>query len=489
MARYLTLSRAARLAGVKRGALQKRISEGDLPTFEGKIELSDLLRVYPQTRLDDTTELERVDRIKMKAVPRTMRSHSQLPDVETLHARATKLGAELARAQAEVTGYRELIAQLQARLEQATASPARDDLQRWLADALCEQAKKTAVPDELLIKDTMLRFLSAHVFVYPSQHDFFVEGNDTILEAGLRAGLALPYGCSDASCGQCRARLLAGKVKTVRPGVGSGGSDDQDSILLCCHTAISDVEIEVPEALTAADVGHTRLAAEVCKIKRPQDDVVVLDLKSPRSQRLRFLAGQYARLSVHDGPARAYAIASCPCDERQLQFHVPQDDSEFSRYVFGNLSLADTITVEGPCGHFVLDEESPRSLVFLAWDTGFAPIKSLIENAMALDAAEQVHLYWCYGANQQQPYMHNLCRSWYDALDNFHYVPMAVGRGASSAQFDEALNDIAEEHPDLSSFDFYVAGPADIVAAVRSFLRARGLPADQFKSETLPPAD
>lgn len=486
MARYLTLSRAARLAGVKRGALQQRISEGELPTFEGKIELSDLLRVYPQTRLDDTAELERVDRIKMKAVPRTMRSHGETPDLETLRARATKLGAELARAQAEANAYRELIGQLQQRLAQQSGTTTNDAVRAWLDNALREQAQKVSVPDELSIKDTMLRFLSAHVFVYPSQHDFFVEGNDTILEAGLRAGLALPYGCSDASCGRCRARLLAGKVKPVRQ---QPDESRQDTILLCCNTAISDIEIEVAEAHTAEAVEHATLTAEVCKINRPQDDIVVLDLKSPRSRRLRFLAGQHARLSVHGSAARSYSIASCPCDERQLQFHIPRDESEFSRYVFERLSLSDTITIDGPFGQFLLDEESPRSLVHLAWGTGFAPIKSLIENAMALDAAEYVHLYWCYDKREPHPYMHNLCRSWNDALDNFLYTPVAIDMDESSAELEQTLNELAEQQPDLSSFDYYVAGPGPIVETVRTFLRARGLPTDQLKSQTIPPAE
>src|SRR3970282_2004921 len=50
--------------------------------------------------------------------------------------------------------------------------------------------------------------------------------------------------------------------------------------------------------------------------------------------------------------------------------------------------------VEGPGGEFLLNEESHRPLIFIACETGFAPIKSLIEHAMALDAAETLHLYW-----------------------------------------------------------------------------------------------
>ena len=61
MPRLITLSRAARLVGVKRGALQKKIRDGELRTFEGELLLSDLLHVYPQAQVEDSSMLERVD--------------------------------------------------------------------------------------------------------------------------------------------------------------------------------------------------------------------------------------------------------------------------------------------------------------------------------------------------------------------------------------------------------------------------------------------
>ena len=48
MPQSLTLSRAARLAGVTRAELQRRIRLGDIETFEGEVVISDLLRVFPQ---------------------------------------------------------------------------------------------------------------------------------------------------------------------------------------------------------------------------------------------------------------------------------------------------------------------------------------------------------------------------------------------------------------------------------------------------------
>ena len=56
MSRLLTLTRAARLAGVARGALQKKIISGELRTFEGMVAPVDLLRAYPQIRMDARDE-------------------------------------------------------------------------------------------------------------------------------------------------------------------------------------------------------------------------------------------------------------------------------------------------------------------------------------------------------------------------------------------------------------------------------------------------
>lgn len=485
MARYLTLSRAARLAGVKRGALQKKISEGELPTFEGMIELGDLLRAYPEARVEDTTELQRVDRIKMKAVPRTMREHASLPDVDTLRSRIEQLSRELARSRTEAAGYRGVLDRLQQQLERLGRTDAAFlELKGWLADAL-GQVVGLAPTDELAVRDSLLRIMTAHVFVYPSGHDYFLEGNDTILEAGLRAGLTLPYGCSDGSCGRCKGRLLAGKVKPTRePRYDLPAEERREGVmLLCCHTAVSDVEIEAAEAESPAQLPRQSIEARVWRISRPDEGVVILDLKTPPEERLRFIAGQSAYLHAGDLPPHPCAIASCPCDDRQLQFHLARDGSPFAEHAWDGLQLGDRVRVEGPFGGFVLDPDSPRSLLFMAWDEGFGPIKGLLENAMALDTAEQMHLYWMHSRGTA-PYLHNLCRSWQDALDGFRYTPRRV-EGTGAQQTEEVLSELFGTHPDLGSHDIFLCAPAAVADVARGFLQARGVPQDQLRIRRL----
>jgi CDP-4-dehydro-6-deoxyglucose reductase len=204
-------------------------------------------------------------------------------------------------------------------------------------------------------------------------------------------------------------------------------------------------------------------------------DMRLLHLQTPRTNRLRFLAGQSVRLALGADAEATLPVASCPCDERNLHFHVRRRAGDaFAERVFAGLEGADTVRIEGPRGDFVLDEDSTRPLVFVAFDTGFAPVKSLIEHAMALDASDSLHLYWIAAAGGH--YLDNLCRSWNDALDNFGYAPLTT---------QSALGQALLEHPRLAECDVYVAGPAPAAHAAEFALLERGLPRAQLKVSAL----
>ena len=432
MPRFLTLSRAARLVGVRRGALQSKIRNGELAAFEGMVSEEDLLRAYPEAHLEDNAFLERLEAIKEAAFARRVRERV-LPSAEVLMARL-----------AELERYCAI-------LEERLRAP-------------------------LFARERLLRIMSAHVQVKPSGHEFFVDGNDSLLEAALRAGLSLDYGCSAGSCGKCKARVVSGQVHRLRHSdyAFSAAEKAAGVVLMCCHTAASDLVIEAREAHGAADMPLQTIDARVKAVSPMGEDLRLLHLQTPRSNRLRFLAGQSVRLSLGEAAA-SFPVASCPCDERNLQFHVRRRAGDaFAGRVFAGLKDVDTVRVEGPRGEFVLDEASTRPLVFVAFDTGFAPVKSLIEHAMALDASESLHLYWIAGGEGGH-YLDNLCRSWGDALDDFHYVPLKT---------ESALWPLLSNHPRLAQCDVYVAGPAQAVHAAEFALLEHGLPRAQLRLGT-----
>lgn len=331
--------------------------------------------------------------------------------------------------------------------------------------------------------------MTAQVQIQPSGHEFFVEGNDTLLEAALRAGLSLGYGCSSGNCGLCKAKLLSGQVQKTRhyDYVLSEAEKNAGVVLMCCNTPVVNLVIEAREAHGAADMPLQNIAAKVKSVKPMAEDVRLLHLQTPRSNRLRFLAGQSVLLTLADGSAACLPVASCPCDDRNLEFHIQRRPGvAFAEGVFNGLGSADTVRVEGPRGEFVLNEESNRSLIFLACGSGFAPIKSLIEHALALDIAETLKLYWI-ASRQTGHYLNNLCRSWSDALDNFHYIPVTADDALSQeAVMQDVLARMQQDHPGLGEYDVYVAGPEPLANEAERLLLEHKLPRSQLFVNRLP---
>ncbi len=479
MPQLLTLSRAARLVGVTRGALQKKIKAGELATFEGMVAAPDLQRVFPETRLEDHAALERYALIKDTAYAKRIRERV-LPDPEVLAARLTQISRDLASARSLVDQYRALLERLEGRFKTLNDAAAAAELRDWLHRELERGLQRAGETQPLVVEDHVLRIMTAHVRLLPSQHEFFVEGNDTVLEAALRSGLALNYGCSSGNCGLCQAKVLSGQVKKTRPHdyVLTESEKISGQVLLCCHTAVTDLVVEAAEAHGARDIPLQTIQTRVKSVEPMAGDMRLLHLQTPRTNRLRFLAGQQVTLRVADGVEADLPIASCPCDDRNLQFHVRLASGDrFAEHVFHTLKSSDNLTVTGPRGEFMLHEGSTRSLIFLACDTGFAPIKSLIEHAMSLESAETIHLYWIT-CHEREHYMQNLCRAWADALDNFQYTPLDVhGDEACLAQ---ELERVLGDHPQLAEFDVYTAGSMALTEAAKKTLIPAGLPPEQL---------
>lgn len=466
MPQYLSISRAARVVGVPRNTLQNKIKVGDLSSFDGMLAVDELLRVFPQAKVEDTGMLERVNEIKERAFARRVFERA-LPDKEVLAERLVELGKELAAAKSHLTGYANVLEWLTIKMREAQESggePARATLapiRDWLARTLVDELAEADVLSPLMLKDSLLRIMEAHVNLLPGGREFVVEGSESILQSALRSGLAVNYGCRDGSCGRCIARVVSGKVKKIRPFdfVLTDAEIESGCMLMCAHTAVTDLELEAREARNAAEVQHQRLEAKVKGVTHLSGGISVLQVHTPPSARFRFLAGQSAAVRA-DGFSAELPVASCPCEEKRLEFHLPRQRLPAS------LHEGTPIHIEGPQGDFIL-RESSRPLLFVACGTGFAPVKSLIEHAMALDVVEAMYLYWLAPA-EQGIYLGNLCRAWSDALDNFDFMPIAGETSGAAAKR------IAGRHPDLSDFDIYLSAPEAELAELKSGLLEAG---------------
>jgi CDP-4-dehydro-6-deoxyglucose reductase len=311
----------------------------------------------------------------------------------------------------------------------------------------------------------------------PSQREFEQRPNESVLEAALRAGVALNYGCHSGTCGKCIARVVSGVVTKISHSDFSLSEAQraQDHVLLCCNSATCDAVLEVREAESSADISLQNIDLRVRKLESVAPDMLLLHLRTPRSNTLRFLAGQHAQLDFGLGITRRLSIASCPCDSLNLQFHIAATDTELFARVRA-LNANDSVRLSGPFGSLVFEEHSGRPSVFIAYGFGFAPIKSLLEHTLSLEREQAVHVLWL--AAPHGHYLHNYCRALADALDNVHYAPLTED-GAGQDVLAQALTNVEN----VGDFDVYLAAPEEALAHARKLLMTCGVPAERIFSE------
>ncbi len=313
--------------------------------------------------------------------------------------------------------------------------------------------------------------------VHPGTEPVLVRSGETLLEAGLRQGLALPYECRNGGCGVCMCTVLHG---TVDHGIYQRSAlpdalRAQGRALMCCATPLSDLDIEVEDVAACAPLAEH--VARVTRMEPLSADVLCLTLALPEGERLPFRAGQYINILLDDGQRRAFSFANAPQVQDRIELHVRRvPGGRFTGQVFTQMKPGDTLRFEGPLGDFSLREgEAP--ILFVAGATGFAPIKSIVEDAFARGISRPMWLYW--GVRRRADlYAIALAEQWQREHAQFHFVPVlseaapADGwRGRTGLVHEAMLADF----PDLQGHEVYVCGSVKMVeAAVPAFL-AQGL--------------
>src|SRR5450631_1242974 len=196
MSHFLPLSRVTKLVGTSRHALQEMIRGGLLDTFDGMVELNELLRAFPGTKWDDDAEYRRITEIKEKAFGKRVFERA-MPDKEVLAARLFELGNEYAAAKALLMHYSQVLSWLDEKIDEieedqsAETRYALHTLRAFIARNLAETPPDATQVQALIAQERILKIMSAQVTIQPSGHEFIVESNDTLLEAALRAGVSL----------------------------------------------------------------------------------------------------------------------------------------------------------------------------------------------------------------------------------------------------------------------------------------------------------
>jgi len=328
------------------------------------------------------------------------------------------------------------------------------------------------------------------VTIQPSGHTFTVQDDETILEAALREGFALPYGCRNGACGACKGKVLSGSLDygVYQATALKDEEKVQGRALFCRAKPLSDMTIEAREIGAAKDIVVKTLPCRVEKLDKLADDVMRVKIKLPANERLQFLAGQYIDFQLKDGRSRSYSLANPPHDDALLELHIRHvPGGLFSDHVFGTLKERDILRLKGPLGSFFIREDSDKPMIFVAGGTGFAPIKGMLEHAFAAHMDREVVLYWGV-RSLKDLYLAELPQQWQAEQPNFSFIPVLSNpqpddhwQGRTGFVHEAVLADFAN----LSGYQVYACGaPVMVDSARESFTRTRNLPEDEFFADS-----
>lgn len=321
----------------------------------------------------------------------------------------------------------------------------------------------------------------------PSGEVFDVADGETILDAALRAGIELQYGCRHGNCSTCKYLVEDGEVDYGRASAYSLPDREREEgwALLCCARPQTDLLIRdhrrqdtrarpvlKPVTTTARVVACTPLTAELWELR--------VELPAP----IEFYAGQYAELGLDvDGQTlwRSYSMASAPADARHLSFVLKRiDGGAFSSRVTA-LAPGASLALRGPFGaSYLRDGAAP--VLFAAIGSGLAPILSMLRDAAARGDAREFAFY--YGARRPQdlPYGDELAALG-AKLPGLRYVPTLDGL-ADGETWHGAVGNVTQaiqrEVDDARALDVYLCGAPAMCETVGRLLRAKGLPEDRL---------
>jgi len=184
-------------------------------------------------------------------------------------------------------------------------------------------------------------------------------------------------------------------------------------------------------------------------------------------QAASYKAGQYVSVVMGEKDKRHFSIANAPTEEL-IELHIgATPENGYAMQVIEKMETEGEVDVEIGNGEAYLREDSARPIIIVAGGTGFAYAKSIVDQVIALQLSNPVHLYW--GVKEAEHlYLRNTAANWATTHENIHFHPVIE---LPDAQWEGhqgyVHNAVLKDFSDLSSFDVYVVGRFEMAKVVR----------------------
>jgi len=304
--------------------------------------------------------------------------------------------------------------------------------------------------------------------------------DDTLLRAGLRAGLGIAYECNVGSCGSCKFQLLEGDVEVrwaEAPGL-SKKDWERGRRLACQSSPRSACRIKtVVNAEFVPRVTPKRFPATLENVVDVTHDM--REFRFRGRERASFLPGQYALLQFPGVQGvRAYSMSNVSDGGSAWEFVIRRvPDGAGTRVLFDELRAGDEIEMDGPYGLAYLRSESARDLVCVAGGSGLSPMISIARGLVGEPALATRKLHFFYGGRGPQDVcgeMHLRELAGFGDRIRYHSIISMPELDESRAWKGETgfVHELVERTlgVNLAGYEYYMAGPPPMVQAALKLL-------------------
>ncbi len=362
-----------------------------------------------------------------------------------------------------------------------------------------------------------------------------VEGGKSVLDALGAEKIFIPSACGGrGTCLYCKLKVHEGGG-TLGPAEKGGltNREKRDNVRLCCQVKIrGNMKLEIPEE-------YFKIKEYECTV-RSNDNVATfikeLILDMPSGEILEFEAGHYVQIHVppynitykdfkvaekyrdawdafklwdvsvknDEEIQRAYSMANHPAEGNRVMLNVRiaspppphrvrKDDPEYplvkgpdgqmvprggigSTYIF-NLKAGDKVTVSGPYGDFMINEETEREMIYVGGGAGMAPMRSHVFHLLDTMNTDRKVSYW-YGARSvREIFYEDDFKRLKKEHPNFDYT-IALSDKQPEDDWDGPegfIHSVLDElylskHENVQNCEFYLCGPPLMVNAVEDML-------------------
>lgn len=320
--------------------------------------------------------------------------------------------------------------------------------------------------------------MTKHVDIHQAGRTIAVPEGVTILDAALAVGIAYPHGCRSGRCGACKSRLVNGQVNLLNHSRFALSDEEKAQGLTLACRAIPTTDVIVAWLGGDEEVPshpHRQLNCRVTAITDATHDIKRIQLVIEEGEPLAFTAGQYARLTFPGAPTRDYSMASAP-GGGALEFHIRRvPGGRATQHIHTLLKPGDLVLIEGPFGSSYLRERHAGPILCIAGGSGLAPIKGIVDAAIAQRMRQPIHVY--FGARGERDlYLVDHFMGLAQRHPNLTFTPVLSDAPPGGHWHTGFVTDaISKDMQDFDGWQAYVAGPPAMVEAAMQICTARGL--------------